>query len=174
MSSVNGLYPANTVYGINYETSFRSFIKKWLASIGYVLSIFLIILQCIYIANGILYKMDNIIIFTQSLFFFLFNQILIANPVAQYYYGWSWMHLNFFPNYFTPDLDLSEPTIPPYALYNLDGNIIRNAGSTLSFLLTFFLAWGVVSGVFYILDTYYGRKEIWYYKISRDSFIAVV
>jgi hypothetical protein len=162
ISSANGLYPVNSVYGINYDTSFRSYIKKWLAGIGYVLSIFLILLHCIYIANGILYKMDNIIIFAQSLFFFLFNQTLIANPVAQYYYGWSWAHLNFFPNYFTPDLDLSEPTIPPYALYNLDGNIIRNAGSTLSVLLTFLLGWGAVSLTLYLLDSRYGRKEVWY------------
>lgn len=102
ITAASGKYPANSVYGINYDTSFRSYIKKWLAGIGYVLSIFLILLHCIYIANGILYKMDNIIIFAQSLFFFLFNQILIANPVAQYYYGWSWTHLNFFPNYFSP------------------------------------------------------------------------
>jgi hypothetical protein len=162
ISSANDLYPVNSVYGINYDTSFRSYIKKWLAGIGYVLSIFLILLHCIYIANGILYKMDNIIIFAQSLFFFLFNQTLIANPVAQYYYGWSWAHLNFFPNYFTPDLDLSEPTIPPYALYNLDGNIIRNAGSTLSVLLTFLLGWGAVSLTLYLLDSRYGRKEVWY------------
>jgi hypothetical protein len=160
--SASGLYPANSVYGINYETSFRSYIKKWLAGVGYVLSILIILLQCIYVANGIMYKMDNIIIFTQSLFFFLFTQTLIANPLAQFYYGWSWMHLNFFPNYFTPDLDLSEPTIPPYALYNLDGNVIRNAGSTLSFLLTFFMAWGAISFGLYMLDTYYGRRELWY------------
>lgn len=81
--------------------------KKWLAGIGYVLSILVIIVHCIYIANSILYKMDNIIIFIQSIYFFLFNRILISNPLAQFYYGFSWAHLNFFPNYFEPELNLS-------------------------------------------------------------------
>lgn len=107
LKAENGQYPANSVYGISYETSFRSYIKGWLAGIGYVLSLFLILLHCVYVGNGILYKMDNIIIFAQSLFFLLFNHTLIANPIAQFYYGWSWAHLNFYPNYFTPDLNLS-------------------------------------------------------------------
>lgn len=102
--------------------------------------------------------MDNIIIFVQTVFYFLFTRIFISNPVAQYYYGFSWAHLNFFPNYFEPELNLSEPTVPPYALYNLDANVIRNAGSSLSLVLTFALVWGVVSGVVYLLDHRLGRK----------------
>lgn len=62
----------------------------------------------------------------------------------------------------------------PYALYNLDANIVRNAGSTLSLLLTFALIWAVGSLGVYLLDTVYGRKELWYWRISRNSIIGAV
>lgn len=62
----------------------------------------------------------------------------------------------------------------PYALYNLDANIVRNAGSTLSLLLTFALIWAVGSLAVYVLDTVYGRKELWYWRISRNSLIGTV
>lgn len=157
-SSVGGQYPVNSVYGVNSQSSFSTYIKKWLAGIGYVISLLILITNTIYVANSILYKMDNIIIFAQTTFFFLFQQIWISNPIAQYYYGWSWAHLNFYPNYFTPELYLSEPTIIPYALYNLDANIIRNSGSSLSLLLTFSLIWAVSSAIIYFLDTFCGKK----------------
>jgi len=44
--------------------------------------------------------MDNLIIFTQSIYFFLFRNVLIGNSIAQYYYGWSWLHIDFYKNYF--------------------------------------------------------------------------
>jgi hypothetical protein len=118
--------------------------------------------------------MDNLIIFCQSIFFFLFNRIIVGNPIAQFYYGWSWAHLDFFPNYFEPELKYTEPTVTPYALYNLDANFIRNAGSSISLLVTFLLIWSAVSIAIYIADTFFGRNELWYYRISKNSLIAAL
>lgn len=168
------MYPANSIYGMSYESSFRSYVKGWLAGVGYVMSLLLLGIQFIYLANNMPYKMDNIIIFSQSLYYFLFNRLLIANPAAQYYYGFTWIHLNFYPNYFQPRLDLSEPTLAPYALYNLDANIIRNAGSSLSVLVTFCVGWVVICGLVYVLDKYLGRKELWYYSIAKNSMLGMI
>ena len=98
--SLGDTYPANSIYGININTSYSTYIKHSLAYIGYILSLLVLMTHCIYIGNGYTYKMDNLIIFAQTIFYFLFTDIFISNPVSQYYYGWSWMHVNFYPNYF--------------------------------------------------------------------------
>jgi hypothetical protein len=74
--------------------------RDWLAFIGYVLAWIILLIHCIYIGNTILYKADNLIIFCQTIYYFSFVQLLVGNYLAQYYYGWSWMHMKFFPNYF--------------------------------------------------------------------------
>lgn len=102
--------------------------------------------------------MDNIIIFCQSIFYFLFIRILSSNPVAQYYYGWNWLHLLFYPNYFLSALEGTASSAAPYVMYNLDANFIRNAGSSLSFLLTFFILWLLISLTCYIVDSKLGRR----------------
>lgn len=115
-------------------------------------------IHCIFVGNGLLYKMDNLIIFCQSLFYCLFLRILAGNPIAQYYYGWGWLNLNFYPNYFSVAVDSYEVTVPPYALYNVDANIIRNGGTSVSFLLTFAIIWAVICIVIYLLETKWDRK----------------
>ena len=72
----------------------------WLAIIAYVISILLIVLHSIYIGNLLLYKVDNALIFAQSLYFFSFINLMIGKYIAQYYYGFLWSHFGFFPNYF--------------------------------------------------------------------------
>lgn len=118
--------------------------------------------HCVYVGNGLTCKMDNIIIFAQSIFYFLFTDVFISNPISQYYYGWSWMHLNFYPNYFWSLLSADEQTIPPYALNNVDANFIRNAGCSISLLITFGFAWLIVSVVCYVIEVRLGKWQIWY------------
>jgi len=60
----------------------------------------ILLVHCIYVGNTILYKVDNLIIFTQTIYFFIFVKLLVGNTLSQYYYGWFWMHMGFFPNYF--------------------------------------------------------------------------
>jgi hypothetical protein len=156
--SVGQNYPADSVYGLNAATSYSTYIKKSLAIVGYILSLLILLTHCIYIGNGLTYKMDNIIIFCQSIFYFLFTRILISNPVGQYYYGWSWIHLNFYPNYFSSLLSVSEPSTPAFALYNIDANFIRNAGFSISLMLTFLIIWGVASIICYFADIELGKQ----------------
>lgn len=61
----------------------------------------IVILHCIYIGNGILYKMDNLIIFGQTIYYFSFVKLLTGKLLAQFYYGWIFTHIGFFPNFFT-------------------------------------------------------------------------
>ena len=172
--SVKNHYPANSVYGINSETSYLTYIKHSLAYIGYILSIAVLMTQCVYVGNGLTYKMDNFIILTQSIFYFLFTDVFISNPVSQYYYGWSWMHLKFFPNFFWSLLSADEKTIPPYALYNVDANFIRNAGGSISLLLTFAITWLIVSVVCYYVEVKLGKWQIWYVRICKNSLTGTV
>lgn len=98
-----------------------------------------------------MYKKDNLIIFAQSIFYFLFVRVLISNPVGQFYYGWNWMHIGFWPNYFNNLIEGTAFTAPPYALYNLDASFIRNAGFSLSLLFTFLIAWIVICVSCYVI-----------------------
>ena len=171
--SASNTYPPNSVYGLNAETSYSTFLKKSLALIGYILSLFILLTHCIYVGNQLSYKMDNIIIFCQSIFYFLFVRLLISNPVSQYYYGWSWIHINFYPKYFSTLINAPESSTPAYALYNIDANFIRNAGVSISFALTFIIIWAIVSFICYIIDVKTGR-ELWYPRICKNSLIAMI
>jgi hypothetical protein len=142
--------------------------------IGYLFSVLILATHCLFVGNNLMYKMDNLIIFGQAIFCLLFVRTLSSNPVAQFYYGWNWLHLLFYPNYFLSLLHGTASSAPPYVLFNLDANFIRNAGSSLSFLLTFFLIWLLASLLCYVLDNKLGRHDLWYYSISRNSFCAAV
>ena len=172
--SVNGLYPASTVYGVSADSSFRAFLSSDYAWIGYLFSVVILMTHCIYIGNNYMYKMDNLIIFCQSIFYFLFIRLLTSNPVAQYYYGWNWLNFFFYPNYFESSLTDSASSAAPYALFNLDANFIRNAGSALSLLITFLVLWLIVSIVCYLIDMKFKRYEVWYYYTCRNSFCGTV
>ena len=74
--------------------------KLWLAYIGYVVSIVVIVLHALFIGNDLIYKVDNLLIFIQSLYYFSFVKLLVGKLLAQYYYGWIYAHGGFFPNYF--------------------------------------------------------------------------
>jgi hypothetical protein len=171
--SVNNNYPSDTVYGVSADTSYRSYLSRDYAVIGYLFSLGILLTQCLFVGVNLMYKMDNLIIFSQGIFYFLFVRVLISNPVGQYYYGWHWMHLGWFPNYFSASVAGTASSAAPYALFNLDANFIRNAGSALSFFFTFCLAWGVVSLAVWLLDAKVHRAEIWFGHIFRNSFCAV-
>ena len=127
------------------------------AWIGIFMSLAILLTHCIFIGNSYGYKMDNLIIFAQTIFYFIFMRVLISNPVCQFYYGWSWMHVDFYPNYFESAITGTATTAAPYALYNLDANFIRNAGSSISFILTFLFVWAIVSLICYLIDIKFRR-----------------
>lgn len=171
---MNDNYPSNTVYGVNSDSSFRSYLAKDYAFVGYFLSLVILLTHCVFVGNGVMYKMDNLIILAQSVFFFLFVRVLTSNPVGQFYFGWSWMLLGFFPNYFSGLVSSTSSTAPPYALFYLDANFIRNAGSHLSILLTFVLLWAVVSLICYLVEVRLRAYEIWFWKIYKNSMLAML
>jgi hypothetical protein len=129
--------------------------KEWLAHIGYVMSWVILLVHCIYVGNTILYKVDNLIIFGQTIYLFTFVKLLVGNNLAQYYYGWFWMHMGFFPNYFkyTVPNQYDETNAPlPFKLATLDGNFIRNAGYAVSLFITFLVAWALLSLCAYLVN----------------------
>jgi hypothetical protein len=95
----NLLFP-NTVYGATASQSHPEFMKTWLAYIGYIMGITLILLHVVFIGNDLLYKVDNAIILAQTIYFFSFVQLLVGKLLAQFYYGWIFTHFGFFPNFF--------------------------------------------------------------------------
>ena len=145
------------MYGVSAETSFRSYLSQDYAWIGYIFSIAILLTHFIFIGNNYMYKMDNLIIFCQAIFYFLFIRLLSSKPVAQYYYGWGWLHLSFYPNYFISSLDSAASSAAPYALFNLDANFIRNAGSSISLFLAFLPIWLLASILCYVIDMKFKR-----------------
>lgn len=99
-SSDKNLVLPNKVYGSQVSTDHRVFMRSWLAYIGYIMSIVIILLHFVFIGNELLYKMDNLIIFAQSIFYFSFVKNLVGRLLAQFYYGWYYMHVGFMPNLF--------------------------------------------------------------------------
>lgn len=75
--------------------------KTWLSIIGQIMGPVIIVMHCIYIGNDLIYKMDNLIILSQTLYYFSFVKILTGKLLAQFYYGWIFSHCGFFPNFFT-------------------------------------------------------------------------
>ena len=75
--------------------------RTWLAHIGYIMGIVLILLHAVFVGNDLLYKVDNALILAQTVYFFSFVQLLIGKLLAQFYYGWIYAHFGFFPNFFS-------------------------------------------------------------------------
>lgn len=103
-SSNSGNRLSSSIYGVSLHENRLQNVHSWLAIIAFVLSLLLIILHSIYIGNQLLYKVDNYLIFAQSLFYFSFVHLLINSSIAQFYYGFLWSHFGFFPNYFKPTI----------------------------------------------------------------------
>jgi hypothetical protein len=104
--SSNGNRLSSSFYGVKLTENRIHNTRSWLAIIAYVLSLLLICLHAIYIGNQLLYKVDNFLIFAQSMFYFSFVHLLINTSIGQFYYGFLWSHFGFYPNYF-------GGTIPP-------------------------------------------------------------
>lgn len=99
LASSSLIFP-NTVYGATSSQSHPEFMKTWLAYIGYIMGLTLILLHVVFIGNDLLYKVDNTIILAQTIYFFSFIQLLVGKLLAQFYYGWIFTHFGFFPNFF--------------------------------------------------------------------------
>ena len=84
----------------------------WLAYFGYIFSWFILLLHAVYIGNGLLYKVDNLLVLAQTYHFFQFVNLLVGNTLSQFYYGWRWMHGGYFRNFW-------KFTVP-------EGAIVRN------------------------------------------------
>jgi hypothetical protein len=97
----NNLVFPNTVYGASAAQSHPEFMKTWLAYIGYIMGMTLIVLHVVFIGNNLLYKVDNAIILGQTIYFFSFVQLLVGKLLSQFYYGWVFTHFGFFPNIFS-------------------------------------------------------------------------
>ena len=147
----------------------------WLAYFGYIFSWFIILLHAVYIGNGLLYKVDNLLVLAQTYYFFQFVNLLAGNTLSQFYYGWRWMHGGFFRNFwkYTIPGDYYELNAPePYKLTNADSNFIRNAGFSLSILSVFLVAWAIISFIVIIVRKCCQRRDTYYPKIMKDSLIA--
>lgn len=146
----------------------------WLAYFGYIFSWLIAILHALYIGNGLLYKVDNLLVLAQTYYFFQFVNILAGNTLSQFYYGWRWMHGGFFRNFWADTIpggyyELYAPE--SYKLTNLDANFIRNAGFSLSLLVVFLIAWAIVSLIILIIRCC-NKKDALYPKIVKDSLLA--
>ena len=52
------------------------------------------------IGNELLYKVDNLLIFVQTIYYFAYAQNLVGRLLSQFYFGWSFAHARFLPNLF--------------------------------------------------------------------------
>lgn len=147
----------------------------WLAYFGYIFSWFILLLHAVYIGNGLLYKVDNLLVLAQTYHFFQFVNLLVGNTLSQFYYGWRWMHGGYFRNfwkYTVPDgyYEISAPE--SYKLTTLDSNFIRNAGFSLSLFTVFLAAWAIISLLILIISKCCCRPTIIYPKIIKHSLFA--
>jgi hypothetical protein len=94
------------IYGIDLTNTRPQLVKKDLASVSGTLSIVLLILQVIYAGNDLMYKVDNAFIMAQTVYYFLYSKGVLDLGISQFFYGWIFAHLGFFPNLF-------ENSIPP-------------------------------------------------------------
>jgi hypothetical protein len=149
--------------------------SHWLAYFGYIFSWFIIILHSIYIGNGLLYKVDNLLVLAQTYYYFQFVNLLTGRTLSQFYYGWIWMHGGFFTNFwkYTIPGGYYEINAPEsYKLTTLDANFIRNAGYSLSMLAVFLVAWAIISLIVIIVRKCCHRRDILYPKIIKDSLVS--
>lgn len=73
---------------------------RWLAYFGYIFTWFILALHAVYIGNGLIYKVDNLLVLAQTFYYFQFVNLLTGNYLSQFYYGWKWTHGGFFSNFF--------------------------------------------------------------------------
>lgn len=151
----------NKVYGSDTSQDHRTFMRSWLAYIGYIMSIVILILHFIFIGMELLYKMDNLIIFVQSIFFFSFVKNLVGRLLAQFYYGWSFAHAAFLPNLFSPMIpdhyvELDAPS--SFKLVNVDANYFRNAGFSLVWFFIYLFCFAVVAFTVWAISNLAGKK----------------
>ena len=122
-------------YGVNLGESHQDFMTRWLAYFGFIFCWFIFILHAIYIGNGYLYKVDNLLILAQTYYYFQFVHLHTGSYLSQFYYGWRWSHGGFCSNFFArtiPDGYYDESSPEPYKLVSMDSTFIRNAGFSLS------------------------------------------
>jgi hypothetical protein len=121
--------------------------------------------------------MDNLLILTQTIYYFSFVKILVGRLLAQYYYGWIFAHGGWFVNFFKFDIPETyrENDAPiSYKLATIDANFIRNAGFSFSLLLIYVGVFLVVGGLVYLLSRVFRKKEIWYKNVFRLAFFGGV
>lgn len=74
--------------------------KTWLAFIGYFMSLAIILMHAVFIGLDYCYQVDNLLIFAQGIYYFLFVKLLIGKLLSQFYYGWIFAHAGFLTNFF--------------------------------------------------------------------------
>jgi hypothetical protein len=173
--SSSNLALSNTVYGVSSTQDHTSFMKTWLAYIGYIMGLVIICLQVVFIGNDLLYKADNTLILAQSIYFFSFVQLLVGKLLSQFYYGWLFAHFGFFPSFFANTIpsnyvELSAPN--SYKLATLDANIVRNAGWAFSLLLVFIGAYAVITFICWVLSSVCNKPDSWHPRIAVNSLIG--
>ncbi len=149
--------------------------KTWLAYIGYIMGLTLILLHAVFIGNDYLYKVDNALILAQTIYFFSFVQLLVGKLLSQFYYGWIFAHFGFFPNFFAKNIpsnyvELAAPN--SYKLATLDANIVRNAGFAFSLLIVFIGGYAVVTMLCWIIAHLFNKPDVWHPKIATNSLAA--
>ncbi len=95
----NGDHPFTNYYGVRYNNAHNDFMTHWLAYLGYFFSWFILLLHAVYIGNGLIYKVDNLLVLAQTYYYFQFVNLLVGNTLSQFYYGFRWMHGGFFRNF---------------------------------------------------------------------------
>lgn len=168
---------SNTIYGVGSEEGHQTFMKTWLAYIGYIMGLVIILLHVIFIGNDLLYKVDNTLILAQSIYFFSFVKLLVGKLLSQFYYGWLFAHFGFWPNFFGNQvpaqyIELDAPN--SYKLATIDANIVRNAGWAFSLLLVFLGIWGIVTFISWLLQAVFKKEDAWHPKIIVNSLFGGV
>lgn len=149
--------------------------ERWLAYFGYIFSWIIILLHAVYIGNGLIYKVDNLLVLAQTFYFFQFVNLFTGNYLSQFYYGWRWSHGGFFTNFWgnTVPAGYHEISAPePYKLISLDAVFIRNAGFSLSLFAVFLIAWAIICLIVLFLNKSCCRKEFLFPSIMKNSLIA--
>lgn len=167
----NLVFP-NTVYGATAAQSHPEFMKTWLAYIGYIMGITLILLHVVFVGNDLLYKVDNALILGQTIYFFSFVKLLVGKLLAQFYYGWIYTHFGFFPNFFVNTIpanyvELAAPN--SYKLATLDANVVRNAGFAFSLLIIFVAAYAFITIFCWVAAHLMQKPDVWHPKIAINS-----
>lgn len=175
LASGSNLALSNTVYGVSTGQSHNTFMRTWLAYIGYIMGPVLICLHAVFIGNDLLYKVDNTLILAQTLYFFSFVKLLVGQLLSQFYYGWLFSMFGFFPNFFTSTIpsnyvELAAPN--SYKLSTMDANIVRNAGWAFSVFLVYLGGWALLTFICWLLKACCHKKDAWHPRIAVNSLIG--